>query len=134
MYLREGKQREMGLGSASKGGVSLGTARTWAADARSILVAGGDPMAAKKEAALKAAIASALTFGKFADDYIAVMKPSWRNAKHAAQWSYTLKLFWIAQHSQVSALQSNSPPPRIGMTICGVFGRASTVARRASVW
>ncbi len=26
-----------------------------------------------------------------ADDYIAVMKPSWRNAKHAAQWTYTLK-------------------------------------------
>ena len=31
------------------------------------------------------------TFGKMADDYIAAMKPSWRNAKHAAQWVYTLK-------------------------------------------
>jgi hypothetical protein len=27
MFLREGKQREMGLGSASEGGVSLGTAK-----------------------------------------------------------------------------------------------------------
>jgi hypothetical protein len=33
MYLRDGKQREMGLGGASKGGVSLGAARTRAAEA-----------------------------------------------------------------------------------------------------
>jgi integrase len=91
MYLRDGKQREMGLGSASKSGVPLGAARTRAAEARAALSAGVDPMAAKKEAEERAAIAKAPTFGKVANDYITVMKPSWRNAKHAAQWSYTLQ-------------------------------------------
>jgi integrase len=91
LYKFDGKQREMGLGSASKGGVSLSAARTRAAEARTALASGVDPMAARKEAEQRAAITKAPTFGKFADDYIAVMKPSWRNAKHAAQWSYTLK-------------------------------------------
>jgi integrase len=91
MYLRDGKQREMGLGSARRGGVSLSDARGRAAEARAALRAGADPMVVRKEAELRAAIANAPSFGKFADDYIAVMRPSWRNAKHAAQWTYTLK-------------------------------------------
>jgi integrase len=91
MYLRNGKQREMGLGSASKRGVSLGAARTRAAEARTTLAAGRDPMTAKKEAEQRAAIANAPTFGKMADDYVTAMKSSWRSAKHAAQWIYTLK-------------------------------------------
>jgi hypothetical protein len=37
-------------------------------------------------------ISNAPTFGKIADEYIAAMKPSWRNAKHAAQWAYSLKI------------------------------------------
>jgi integrase len=91
MYLRDGKQREMGLGSASKGGVSLGNARARAAEARAALAAGVDPMAAKKEANQRAAIANAPAFGKMADDYIAAMKPSWRDARHADHWSYSLR-------------------------------------------
>ena len=46
---------------------------------------------ARKTAEQAAAIAGAPTFGKMADDHVAAMKPSWRNAKHAAQWDYTLK-------------------------------------------
>jgi integrase len=91
MYSLNGKQREMGLGSAAKGGVPLGIARTRAAEARAWLAAGTDPITAKKQAAERAAVAQAPTFGKMADDYVTAMKPSWRNAKHAAQWSYTLE-------------------------------------------
>jgi integrase len=91
LYAMKGRQREMGLGSAGKGGVSLSNARTRAAEARAALEAGIDPITAKEKAAQKAAVAQAPTFGKMADDYIVAMKPSWRNAKHAAQWSYTLK-------------------------------------------
>jgi integrase len=90
MYALGGRQREMGLGSASKGGVPLATARVRAAEARTALAAGIDPIAAKKEAEQRAAIARAPTFGKMADDYITAMKPSWRDAKHAAQWKTTL--------------------------------------------
>src|SRR5688572_25444806 len=89
MYILDGKQREMGLGSASKGGVLLGAARSRAAGARAALAGGIDPMVAKREAERRSAITNAPTFGKTADDYIAAMKPSWRNAKHAAQWVYT---------------------------------------------
>jgi hypothetical protein len=91
MYAFGGKQREMGLGSASQGGVSLAGARARAAEARTALTAGVDPMDAKKEAEQRAAISHAPTFGKMADDYIAAMRPSWRNEKHAAQWEYSLK-------------------------------------------
>lgn len=93
LYVFDGKQREMGLGSASKGGVPLAAARVRAAEARTALAAGVDPMTAKKEAERRAAITQAPTFGKMANDYIAAMKPSWRNAKHAAQWEYTLTTY-----------------------------------------
>lgn len=87
MYALNGKQREMGLGSAGKGGVPVATARARAAEARACLASGIDPITAKRQAAQQAAVAQAPTFGKIADDYIAAMKPS----KHASQWEYTLK-------------------------------------------
>jgi integrase len=91
MYALNGKQREMGLGSAGKGEVPLATARARATAARATLAAGIDPLTAKREAAQRAAVAQAPTFGKMADDYVAAMKPSWRNATHAKQWIYTLE-------------------------------------------
>lgn len=91
LYTLNGKQREMGLGSASKAGVPLATARSLATAGRSSLAAGIDPLNARRAAQQAAAIAHAPTFGKMADDHVEAMKPSWRNAKHAAQWAYTLK-------------------------------------------
>src|SRR5688572_9966523 len=91
MYSLNGKQREMGLGSAGKGGVPLATARIRAAQARASLAAGSDPIIARQQAEQQAASANAPTFGEIADGYVAAMRPSWRSAKHAAQWDYTLK-------------------------------------------
>jgi hypothetical protein len=91
MYTLAGKQREMGLGGAGKGGVSIATARARAAGARKLLADGIDPIIAKEDAAQQAALANAPTFGKMADDYIAAMKPRWRNPKHIGQWEYTLR-------------------------------------------
>jgi hypothetical protein len=56
MYALAGKQREMGLGSAHKGGVSLAAARGRAAEARTALAGGVDPMAARKEVEQRAAV------------------------------------------------------------------------------
>lgn len=85
MYTRAGKRTELGLGSARD--MSLASARTEAAAMRTILAAGGDPKAerAKDE--------SVPTFGESADTFIEAMRPSWRNAKHAAQWTMTLKKY-----------------------------------------
>jgi integrase len=91
LYTLNGKQREMGLGGAGKGGVPIATARKRAAEARTWLASGVDPIAAKWEAERLAAVTRAPTFGQMADDYIAAMKPSWRNPKHISQWESTLK-------------------------------------------
>lgn len=82
MYTRAGKRTELGLGSARD--LSLANARSQAAALRAILASGGDPKAerAKDE--------SVPTFGESADAYVEAMRPSWRNAKHAAQWTMTL--------------------------------------------
>jgi integrase len=88
LYRWDGKTREMGLGSAAKTGVSLADARKLAKAARDRLSAGIDPLRAKEAARLSALTIP--TFGTMADELIAVMKPGWRNPKHAAQWTYTL--------------------------------------------
>jgi integrase len=82
MYSRAGKRTELGLGSARD--LSLANARSEAAALRAILASGGDP---KAERAKDERVS---TFGESADAYIEAMRPSWRNAKHAAQWTMTL--------------------------------------------
>jgi len=85
MFKFQGRQREMGLGSAAT--VTLAEARRKAEEARRQLAAGVDPLDAKKEAEREQ---RAPTFGAFVDDYLATMRSSWRNDKHAAQWAMTL--------------------------------------------
>ena len=82
MYTRAGKRTELGLGSARD--LSLANARNEAAALRAILASGGDP---KAERAKDDCVP---TFGESADTYVETMRPSWRNAKHAAQWTMTL--------------------------------------------
>ena len=82
MYARNGKRTELGLGGGRD--LSLANARTEATKLREVLAAGGDP---KAERAKEDHIP---TFGECADTYVEAMKPSWRNEKHAAQWTMTL--------------------------------------------
>lgn len=100
VYKRNGKRREMGLGTATGAwAVSLQAAREAAMAARSKLRSGVDPLddqrartAAKaSEEAAQSHEASVPTFGDFADEYVRTMSPKWRNPKHAAQWTMTLK-------------------------------------------
>ena len=92
-YERAGRQQGMGLGSAQD--VSLADARAKAADLRKLLAAGEDPNEVRRaaEQARAAAAANALTFQQCAEAYIRAHAPSWRNAKHAAQWSATLATY-----------------------------------------
>lgn len=87
-YRHKGRQREMGLGSAAKGGVPLAKARELAVAARLLLACDLDPLEAKQ--ARKQAEREIPCFGEFADAYVASHCSKWRNAKHAAQWAMTL--------------------------------------------
>lgn len=81
MYTRDGKRTELGLGGGRD--LSLANARKEAGTLRAILVSGGDPRSAREKQERQ-------TFGECADAYVEAMRPSWRNAKHAAQWAMTL--------------------------------------------
>ncbi|TIL39667.1 MAG: DUF4102 domain-containing protein, partial [Mesorhizobium sp.] len=84
MWARDGKRREMGLGAYPT--VSLAKARARAADCRSAVEEGRDPIAEKAKEAEP-------TFGECADKYITTIKSEWRNAKHEYQWNQTLTSF-----------------------------------------
>ena len=88
MYRFAGRQREMGLGSASRAGTSLARARELAAEARTALAAGRDPLEARK--ATRQADRVVPSFGECADAYVETHRKSWRNDKHVAQWTMTL--------------------------------------------
>ena len=82
MYTSNGRRVELGLGSTSTR--SLKEAREEAASLRSLVARRLDPRAERSKSTAKP------TFGEFADEYVEAMRPSWRNARHAAQWSMTL--------------------------------------------
>ena len=79
----DGKRCEIGLGGA--GIVTLARAREKASQARTLVAEGRDPQA------LRTAERRIPTFGELADNYIATMESNWRNPKHRAQWSMTLR-------------------------------------------
>lgn len=90
-YRFKGSRREMGLGSAAKGQVSLAEARKGASDARSLIAGGTDPLGAKE--ARKQAERTIPSFGAFADDYLATHRSKFRNEQHIAQWETSLKVY-----------------------------------------
>lgn len=88
-----GKKREMGLGSFPS--VSLADAREKARAYRNQVDVGDDPIA-RRQAAVSAAAAERSrqqTFAKTAEAYIEQHEKSWKNAKHAAQWTATLQTY-----------------------------------------
>jgi integrase len=94
IYRSAGKQREMGLGAAAgAGSVSLADARTRAAECRTVLARGGDPIELRREQKVQAPLRQVPTFGEFADRYIEAHRSSWRNEKHVGQWQTTLATY-----------------------------------------
>jgi integrase len=88
-----GKAREMGLGSLSL--VGLAEARVKAVDCRRQVHEGIDPIEARRSERVKVAreTAPSLIFKECAQQYIAAHRASWRNAKHAGQWTATLTTY-----------------------------------------
>ena len=87
LYTRQGKTREMGLGSAADGNIGLADARRKAQSARDALATGSDPIERKRQAATSNDKRSP-TFADFSAEYIASMKSGWKNRKHTLQWEH----------------------------------------------
>jgi integrase len=88
-YMRAGKRSEMGLGSVPA--INLAQAREKAADARRLVKAGKDPIAARRGE--RADQADGETFGAFALKLVHTIETGFRNEKHRAQWRTTLTTY-----------------------------------------
>lgn len=97
-FQRGGKRRDLGLGAArGLGAVTLATARQKAAEAIQSLRDGVDPIEQRRAANAAPKVidapARAAAFREVADRYVNAHEAAWRNAKHRAQWTATLKTY-----------------------------------------
>jgi integrase len=92
-YRVNGKLRDMGLGPLHS--LSLADAREKAAACRSMRLNGLDPIdeRRRKEQSETVDAVPVITFAQCAEAYIAAHRASWKNGKHAEQWSSTLKTY-----------------------------------------
>ena len=88
-----GKRREMGLGPYPA--VTLAAARTAATEARSLVKAGKDPIAARgaERARQRLEEARGVTFDQAVEQFMETHEDGWRSAKHRQQWRNTLKAY-----------------------------------------
>ena len=102
----DGRRRDMGLGPYPA--VSLARARAIAHDNRTAVAQGRDPVAEKREAreAARRPAPSIPTFAEAAARVIELRRPTWSNAKHAAQWESTLATYAhpVIGHKTVDAV------------------------------
>lgn len=95
-FMLKGKSRDIGLGAAGQGGISLADARTARDVLRLKVKAGIDPLEERQReatealAAAQAAAIAGMTFKAVAEAYIGANETSWRNDKHRQQWRNTL--------------------------------------------
>jgi len=123
LFTWRGKLREAGLGSASKGGVTLKAARDKAAEGRGLVKAGVDPIAEWNKAEAQAVP----TFGAMADDYVATHEGGWRNEKHRAQWTMTLTTYCEAiRNTPVDKIETEA----VLSVLKPLWGRAPETASR----
>jgi integrase len=100
LYAFGGQRRELGLGSAANGHVTLAQAREKAIEARKLIISGDDPVKVMGKSARAIAERGIPNFGGFADDYLAAHGPKFRNDKHKAQWTMTLTNYCAAIRSK----------------------------------
>ena len=91
-YIRDGRERQMGLGPVGEppADVSLAMARTMAAAARGVLREGRDPLAEREREKEVEARAAKRTSRAVAEAMLDDKQGEWSNAKHRAQWRTTL--------------------------------------------
>lgn len=114
-----GRRREMGLGPYPA--VSLAAARGAAAEARSLLKAGIDPIAARdaERARQRLEAARGVTFDEATRQFIEDHEGTWKNPKHRQQWRNTLKTY---------------ASPKIGTLWVGAIGTAEITRILDPIW
>jgi integrase len=92
-FQRNGKERMFGLGPLHT--VRLADARERARQARLQLQDGADPIDARRDARVQAAVEAAkrVTFKQAAERFIAANESSWTNEVHRGQWRTTLEQY-----------------------------------------
>jgi integrase len=105
-YKIAGKTTWLGLGPESD--YTLAEAREAARQCRRQLREGTDPLEARRAAKAAALEAEGLTFQTMAEKYIKAHEAEWKNEKHAAQWTATLKAY-------VYPAMGNKPVHSIGV-------------------
>jgi integrase len=100
LYAYGGQRRELGLGSAANGHVTLAQAREKAIEARKLINSGDDPVKVMGKSARALAERGIPNFGSFADDYLTAHGPKFRNDKHKAQWTMTLTTYCASIRSK----------------------------------
>lgn len=114
-FMLKGKSRDIGLGPAGPGGISLADARDLATALRLKVKAGIDPLEerqrseAEAKAAEQAAKVAGITFKTMAETHIAANKDSWRNAKHRQQWENTLKTYAYPVFGDLPVAEVDTP-------------------------
>lgn len=101
---KDGKRRDIGLGSESK--VPLKLARERAALVRSQIEVGIDPVAERRKAA------GIPTFRESAALVHAEHKRGWKNGKHQAQWMTTLETYAFPAFGDISVASVDAPAVR----------------------
>lgn len=101
---KDGKRRDIGLGSAAK--VSLKLARERAALVRSQIEAGINPTVERKRAA------GVPTFRAAAAIVHAEQAKGWKNGKHSAQWLSTLEAYAFPAFGDISVAQVDTAAVR----------------------
>jgi integrase len=101
-YQVNGRERYMGLGPLAT--TTLVQARGKATEARQQRERGVDPIDAKhnQRAAQALAAAKSMTFDQCRDGYITAHRASWRNARHAQQWTSTLETYVTPVFGKIS--------------------------------
>ena len=87
LYRRDGKLKEMGLGSPAKG-VTLAMARGLRDEARALMARGVDPLEARRQS--EQAGSGIPTFGAYAIGLVERIESGFSNPKHRQQWRNTL--------------------------------------------
>jgi integrase len=92
-YMRNGKARQMGLGAVHT--VTLAEARETAGNCRKLLLAGLDPIEARRAERMQSRVEAArgTTFKDCGERYIIAHEAGWKNEKHRNQWKTTLATY-----------------------------------------
>jgi integrase len=97
-----GRRRDLGLGAADL--VSLAEAREKAREDRKAVKAGLDPALERRRA-----LRQIPTFREAAEQFHRMVKPSWRNGKHADQWLKTLEIYAFPMIGSARVDQIDAP-------------------------